>query len=147
MRFSLLAPVCLFVACTAAPDAPAGLRGLQGPALAAALQGAWCNSEDGGRSCWAYDVFLPDGRLQACGRWPDDPQPFFGVGVVTISGDRMCYRVTEASANFWVRPGSQYCTRILAVSPQMHRYQDLDSGRIDTLTRVPLAQAAPCGAP
>lgn len=68
-RIGLVARVvpllALLSACALTPPMP------EGPALQAALQGLWCNSEDGGRSCWAHDRFTPDGRLRMCGRAPD----------------------------------------------------------------------------
>ena len=79
---------------------------------------------DGGRSCWAYDVFSEDGRLRACGQFPDETRAFDGTGRVSIAGDLMCYRVLQASENFWVRPGSSYCTRIMSISRTAHTYQD-----------------------
>lgn len=124
----------LALAGCAAPPRP-----LQGDALVQALQGAWCNSDDGGRSCWAWDQFFADGTLRACGRQPDERQPFDGEGRFTVEGDRMCYVVTRASPNFWVRPGSRYCTRIVAIGAREHTYQDLETGERFTLTRVPAA--------
>ncbi len=104
-----------------------------------ALLGLWCNSEDGGRSCWAWDEFLPDGRLQMCGRTADDPQPFAAVAQVHWEGRRMCYRVLQATANFWLPPGQSYCTDIVEVAARHHSYRDLDSGARFTLWRRPAA--------
>lgn len=113
-------------AATAAEDA----------ALLQALQGAWCNSHDGGKTCWAYDTFFDDGRFEACGRTDDDPRPFRGGGPVSVSGRRMCYTVTFASDNFWLRPGGRYCTDILSIDARMHRYRDIDTQQEFTLHRV-----------
>lgn len=131
VRAALVLALGLLGACAAPP---------QGDTLAGALRGAWCNSDDGGRTCWAYDHFRDDGTLRACGRHPDEPIGFDGVGVVQFDGALLCYRVTAATPNFWVRPGTRYCTRIVEVSPDMHRYQDLESGALYTLTRVPPSQ-------
>lgn len=131
----------LATAALAAPAAaltPAPLPSLQGEALARALEGAWCNSEDGGLTCWAYDVFSADGQLRACGRFPDDDEAFEGVGEVTVSGDRMCYRVLRASENFWLPPEGRYCSRITGISPQAHDYQDTATGPTIRLHRIPL---------
>lgn len=108
-----------------------------GEALQRALQGLWCNSEDGGASCWAWDEFHADGRFEACGRTPDDPKPFFGAGRVSVEGRRMCYVVTAASENFWLPPGARYCTDIVAIDARTHRYRDIDTGAEFTLHRRP----------
>ena len=107
----------------------------QDATLHRALLGLWCNSEDGGRSCWAWDEFHADGRFEACGRTEDDPRPFHGTGRVDISGARMCYTVTAASENFWLRPGQRYCTDIVAIDALTHRYRDLDTQAEFTLYR------------
>jgi hypothetical protein len=111
-----------------------------GDALHGALQGLWCNSNDGGRSCWAWDEFGADGRFEACGRTDDDPQPFRGAGTVSVSGRRMCYVVSAASDNFWLRPGQRYCTDIVAVDRHTHRYRDIDTGAEFTLYRRAAAE-------
>lgn len=139
---ALCIAACGLAACATLPD-PA--QRLTDQALARALLGAWCNSSDGGRSCWAFDVFSEDGTLRACGQFPDETRAFDGMGRVSIAGDLMCYHVLQASENFWVRPGSSYCTRILGISGTAHTYQDLETGAPFTLTRVPI-EAVTCPA-
>ncbi|WP_127997194.1 hypothetical protein [Piscinibacter defluvii] len=99
--------------------------------------GVWCNSDDGGATCWAYDEFRTDGTFEACGRTEDDPRPFHGEGTYTFIGSRMCYVVTRSTVNFWLRPGSRYCTEILSINESAHRYRDIDSGAEFELRRVP----------
>ena len=96
-------------------------RSPEDAALHRALLGVWCNSDDGGRSCWAWDEFYADGTFEACGRTEDDPRPFRGGGRVDVTGRRMCYVVTFASENFWLRPGGRYCTDIVAIDDRMHQ--------------------------
>lgn len=117
----------------AAPDAVP-------PTLAAALQGVWCNSDDGGRTCWAWDEFTAHGTLEMCGRHDDDPRPFKASAAVTFAGQRMCYVVTDATANFWLQPGQRYCTQIVEVHRGHHVYRDLDTGQQFTLLRRPSGQ-------
>ena len=125
----------LLVGCLARAESPV----LQGPVLQRALEGVWCNSNDGGRTCWAYDEFSSDGRFAACGRTDDDRQAFRGAGSVTVQGQRMCYVVTSASGNFWIRPGGRYCTDIVAIDDRTHRYRDIDTGSEFTLYRRAIA--------
>jgi hypothetical protein len=111
----------------------------EGAALQRALEGLWCNSHDGGATCWAWDEFGPDGRLRLCGRAEGDPRPFHGTGIVAVEGRRLCYRVESASDNFWLPAGQTYCTAIVAIDTHTHRYRDLDSGAEFTLHRRPAA--------
>lgn len=112
---------------------------LEGQALQKALEGVWCNSTDGGKSCWAYDEFFADGRFEACGRHDDERQAFRGTGRVSIEGRRMCYVVLTASSHFWLQPGQRYCTEILDIDAQTHRYRDIDTGQQFVLLRRPAA--------
>lgn len=130
MRHAALVALLLCAGCASAPPAPP-----QGAALHRALHGVWCNSADGGRSCWAWDEFGTDGRFRACGRTDDDPLAFRGEGRVDVNGRRMCYVVEAASANFWLRPGQRYCTDIVAIDAGTHRYRDIDTGAEFTLYR------------
>ncbi len=106
-----------------------------GAALRAALVGAWCNSDDGGHTCWAYDEFLADGRFRACGTHPDDRRRFEGAGRFEVTGRRMCYRVDSATDSFWVRPGTRFCTDIVGIDGREHRYRDIESGQTFVLYR------------
>lgn len=115
---------------TPAPAPPAD------EALAEALLGVWCNASDGGRSCWAYDEFTPDGKFEACGRTDDDMKAFRGTGDFSVAGQRMCYVVRSASPNFWLPPGARYCTDILAIDGRTHRYRDIDTQQTFTLYRI-----------
>lgn len=112
-------------------------------ALAQALVGLWCNSQDGGRTCWAWDRFDADGGFEACGQADGDPRPFHGAGRIHVSGQRMCYRLSAASANFWLPAGASYCTEIVAIDAHTHRYRDLDTGAEFTLYRRPAGEP-PC---
>ena len=124
------------VAVAACACAAAGPAAPTDEALAAALLGVWCNSNDGGRSCWAYDEFAPGGRFEACGRTEDDGHAFRGQGEFSVAGQRMCYVVRSASPTFWLPPGARYCTDILAIDARTHRYRDIDTQQTFTLYRM-----------
>jgi hypothetical protein len=128
---------CLLAIVLALPRASAEPAPPQGSALHRSLEGVWCNSNDNGRTCWAYDTFLDDGTFEACGKTDDDTRPFRATGMASVEGRRMCYVVTTASDNFWLRPGSRYCTDIIAIDERMHRYRDIDTGAEFTLHRRP----------
>lgn len=130
----LCAALAALAPAAAAGDAAGGR--VEDAALHRALQGVWCNSNDGGKSCWAYDEFFADGSFEACGRTDDDPRPFRGGGPVSVTGRRMCYTVAFASDNFWLRPGDRYCTDILSIDASTHRYRDIDTLQEFTLHRV-----------
>jgi hypothetical protein len=110
------------------------------PSLPAALEGVWCNSTDGGKSCWAWDEFTPEGTLKMCGLQDEDDRPFRAVATVAFEGRRMCYRVVAASENFWLRPGQRYCTEIVRVDPDSHVYRDLDTAKEFMLRREPAVE-------
>ncbi|MEY2685936.1 MAG: hypothetical protein RL375_134 [Pseudomonadota bacterium] len=111
----------LLVGCTAPPVVPAS--------LAEALLGVWCNSDDGGRTCWAWDEFTDRGTLEMCGQAHGDARPFRARATVEWAGARLCYRVVEATDTFWLRAGERYCTEIVEVHPDHHVYRDLDTGQ------------------
>ena len=113
-------------------------QALTGPRLQQALTGLWCNSSDGGRSCWAWDEFLPDGTLRMCGRHDDTDLPFTARARASVTGERLCYTVIEASGDFWLGPGQTYCTAIVDLAADRHRYRDLDGGTLVTLWRRPV---------
>jgi hypothetical protein len=104
--------------------------------LAQDLVGAWCNSNDGGKTCWAFDEFNSSGHFQACGKTEDELVGFAGGGRFTVNGQRMCYVLDTATPNFWLQAGSRYCTDILAIGPERHRYRDIDTKQEFELLRV-----------
>ncbi len=122
--------------------APAQSPAFQGSALHRALEGVWCNSNDGGKTCWAYDEFFSTGVFVACGQTEDDQRAFRGSGRFEVQGSRMCYVVAAASENFWVKPGSRYCTDIISIDAHSHRYRDIDTGAEFTLYRRRLSDKA-----
>ena len=108
--------------------------------LSSALLGVWCNSDDGGRTCWAFDEFDRSGHFQACGKHDDEALGFSGGGKFSVIGQRMCYVVDNATPNFWLGVGGIYCTDILSIGQERHRYRDIDSQQEFELIRVPLSR-------
>ena len=104
--------------------------------LAQELIGVWCNSNDGGKSCWAFDEFNSSGQFHACGKTEDEGMGFSGEGRFAVDGQRMCYVLDTATPNFWLQAGSRYCTDILSIGPKRHRYRDIDTKQEFELLRV-----------
>ena len=63
-----------------------------------ALQGAWCNSDDGGKSCWGYDIF-DKGKSRFCGRIPENGQVSAGTSTYSVDGTRVCHVVTSVGGD------------------------------------------------
>jgi hypothetical protein len=113
-----------------------------GQALSATLQdGVWCNSEDGGKTCAGFDEFHADGRLTSCGKFSFDRRPFTASGNYEVKGRAVCAVITEASANYAVRPGFRFCVEMLEVTRDRQRYRMTvgDKSEVQTLYRRPKA--------
>ena len=103
----------------------------------------WCHSEDGGKSCWAYEEFLDQGQVAACGRYANTSQPFTSTGKYDIQGQRVCFVVTQAGDTFTRKAGTRFCSEILAINGQQQRHRDLESGR-ETVTYKVAASSRQC---
>jgi hypothetical protein len=133
-RIALVLSLVAFATGSAQSPAPSGA------ALAAALQdGVWCNSEDGGRSCAAFDEFHADGRLTSCGKFSFDRRPFTASAKYEISGRRACVQVTESSPNFALRAGERFCVEVLEMTKELQRYRSEGSTEVSVLYRRPKA--------
>lgn len=124
----------MFAALPACSQAPVP----EGLVLAVSLRdGAWCNSEDNGKTCSAYDDFREDGTIAACGQFSDDRRPFSAQGTYEVKGRFTCFVVTEASETFGLKPGYKFCTESLKIDAKEHTYRDVETGEITTQYRVP----------
>lgn len=104
--------------------------------LRLALLGVWGNSNDGGQTFWAYDEYLPDGRLIATGIWPGNGKSFRAVANFQTKGRTSCVRVTETSDAFIFPLGLSFCSEVLYIDKAVVRFKDLDNGGEFTLYRV-----------
>ena len=91
-------------------------------ALDRALQGAWCNSEDAGRTCWGFDVF-DDGMTRSCGQAPGTSIKFFSRTRYTVNGRRVCHRFIESSQPGTVKPGDTFCADVLEIDDKIQRFR------------------------
>ena len=103
--------------------------------LDAALQGAWCNSDDGGKSCWGYDQFNK-GVSTSCGRLPGSNDLVSAQSRYSVSGNRVCHVVTETGPGSFLRKGERLCFDVLEINEKIQRFKDLESNDITVIYRV-----------
>ena len=101
-----------------------------------ALQGVWCSSDDGGKSCWAFDDFTK-GAISSCGRDPSTKAPISAKARYEIRGNAVCSIVTEANSAFALRPGDRFCVTVLDIDQQTQRFRIVGSSETVTIYRVP----------
>jgi hypothetical protein len=109
---------------------------LRDEALEKALEGAWCNSFDGGKTCWGYDEFS-SGKITSCGRLPQTKNVFTAEARYEVKGTRVCSIVTAASRSFGLPVGERFCVEVLDINERAQRFRSLESGNVDTIFRVP----------
>jgi len=121
-------------ACSRPADAPdPGLP--TDAALAEALVGAWCVSDDGGKTCIAYDVYESPTSVLACGASPAG-DAFRLRARVTVDGHRTCFEITESSETRFSTVGHRFCSTVLALDGRQHRYRFDGGDKVDTTYRV-----------
>jgi hypothetical protein len=103
-------------------------------ALVQALQGAWCNSDDGGKTCWGYDIF-DKGKSRFCGRFPENGQVSAGTSTYSVDGARVCHVVTSVGGDGEqpLKVGKRLCFRVLSIDSQQQTFRDEAAG---TDTRI-----------
>lgn len=91
-------------------------------ALDAALQGAWCYSDDGGKTCWSFDIYTR-GSSTSCGFLG---APSFAKWRYSVEGSIVCHVLTEAKEvsglpNLVI--GDNICLDILEVNDKFLRFR------------------------
>jgi hypothetical protein len=109
---------------------------MQGDKLAAALEGAWCNSEDGGKTCWAFEDFA-SGAATSCGQSLEDGTKFLIKGNYTIRGDLVCHEATASNVSSMAKPGDRFCVQIVHIDEKTQQYRFSPHDEIHTLHRIP----------
>ena len=104
-----------------------------------ALQGVWCSSDDGGKSCQSFDEFSK-GTIASCGRDPATQASIAVKARYEIRGNTGCAVITEASAGFALQPGDRYCVVVLDISAHTQRFRVVGSDEVTTVYRVPRAR-------
>ena len=82
--------------------------------LSRAMEGTWCTSFDGGRSCLGYDEYQ-NGKITSCGGMTSTGVPSLVEGRYSVIGNRSCTLIT-ASNEPTVKPGGQVCIEILDIN-------------------------------
>jgi hypothetical protein len=101
-----------------------------------ALQGVWCSSNDGGKSCWGFDEFTK-GTISSCGRDPSTQAVISAKARYEIRGNSACATVIEASATFALKPGDSFCVTVLDIDDKTQRFRIGGSSETATMYRVP----------
>ncbi|MET3377102.1 hypothetical protein ABIC89_006183 [Variovorax boronicumulans] len=111
---------------------------LQDEDLNRALQGVWCNSDDGGKTCHGYDEYV-DGTSSFCGAFPESKEPYTAAMRYKIQGNRICAVIT-ASSNPIIGPGFSFCDEILEIDEHSVRSYTAWFDTVETRFRVPKSQ-------
>ena len=127
MRILLLA---FLIAPLASMGAP-----LKGEALEKSLEGAWCNSDDGGKTCFGYDDFSK-GSMNSCGSVPETGALVTLQTAYEVRGNRVCHTATAVNKGSLVNIGDIFCVDVLDISRRSMRYRLL-SGEMITVYRAP----------
>ncbi len=117
----------------------AGGKSLTGTTLEAALEGAWCNSEDGGSTCWGFDEFHK-GVGHACARVPGTNFIFSAKSTYVVEGSRVCHRVREISSGAPFVIGERMCFDVLEIDGAHQTFRDVETGEVATILRIPQEQ-------
>jgi hypothetical protein len=123
-----------FLLCIAFMPAAVIPAPIEGAALDSALQGVWCSSTDGGKSCWGYDL-MKSGKSQACGTLPETRQTYSASSTYTVSGSMVCHVVTHSSSGLLV-PGTNICVNVLSIDGKTQRFLDPKSGAVTVAYRL-----------
>ncbi len=107
----------------------------QGEALRAAMVGAWCNSQDGGKTCWAYDFIDADGKALACNVEARGGLSYVATAQHTVEAAESCF-VILGSAVPELEVGHRLCIQSFMIDAQIHRFQyKSQDGEVVTLHR------------
>ena len=91
-----------------------------------AMFGAWCSSEDGGKTCWGYDQF-DSGIVRSCGRFSNSEVDFFVRSRYIINGTKVCYTIAQSTLPEILKIGQRFCEDVLQIDFRTRRVRDLES--------------------
>jgi hypothetical protein len=103
--------------------------------LEQALQGAWCNSKDQGKTCWGFDVFNK-GKTDYCGRLPSSGEVVYGSTSYTVRGNRVCHIITSSNDENFLSVGETLCFDVLRIDTERQVFRSVEDNELDTLYRT-----------
>ena len=103
------------------------------------LNGVWCASDDGGKTCWGFDHFVDEKTIEACGRIPETGQTFHTKGWYEVRGRSTCIVVTESDDPKAFPIGTRFCSYVLHINASQQRFRLQSTGEEETTYRRPLS--------
>ena len=91
--------------------------------LARMIRGVWCVTEDGGKSCFAHDRIVDEKSAESCGVLPSEHKPYYLRANYTVSGNEICYEVTESTNAIHMPVGDKFCVVVLAIDAKSQTYR------------------------
>ena len=92
--------------------------------------GRWCDSDDGGRTCFAYTSYFADGRVVGNGRFANDNKRFEGEGTWFHFMGKSCLDVNYLVYGNDDEMGEDYraffCNRIISLEGDVFVYETSD---------------------
>ena len=99
------------------------------------LIGVWGNSEDGGKTFWGYDEYLPNGTLFAWGTLPGSHVSYNIEASYNIKKEAAlmsCLTINKSSEPEFIPVGLYWCDEIVEVNSGIFKFKDED-GEVTTL--------------
>jgi len=103
----------------------------------------WCVSEDGGKSCFAYDHIIDEVNAASCGILEGSINPFMMKATYSIHGNEICYEIRESSGRDALPVGDRFCAVILSTNKKQETYRFTDSDEVFTMYKTRL-KSPPC---
>lgn len=111
-------------------------------ALAKAIRGVWCVSEDQGKSCLGYDQVVDGENAAACGA-DSSGEPIWGKAKYAVHGNEVCYEMTETSHPEVTPVGYRFCAITLSIDDEKQTYKVPADDKTHTMYRTSLT-SLPC---
>lgn len=106
--------------------------------LQQALEGAWCNSIDQGKTCWGFDIF-EKGQTRYCGRLPETGEVVYGSTKYFVKGNRVCHTITSSNTDDVLEVGEEFCFDVLSVDAERQVFRSVETRDLDTLYRTSIS--------
>ena len=101
--------------------------------------GTWGNSDDGGKTFWAYDKYSSDGTVFSWGEVPDSDIKYevsSKFEIKTVKGGYLsCLTITATSHSDMMPIGYHWCDKIIKLTNKEFTYMK-DSGKSYTIYKI-----------